>query len=810
MKKKTRFNIKKTVASTLAATMLLSGGIPGFGHTAEASDSLPSLPMLPTLDVGMPEYIEGEYIVTFKEGITKEQMKQVVEQYGGKLIDGEYDANIIGLKLTDEQYEQMKEDPTIDIIEQNQQVEIASFGSLNQYSHELTNVPSAWESGLTGKGIEIAILDTGIFPHSDLNLAGGVSTVNYTNGYYDDNGHGTHVAGIIASLNNGVGTTGVASDATIYSVKVLNHAGKGDLMDIVEGMDWAIQKGVDIINVSLGTYSDSASLKAKVDEAVSKGIIVVAATGNSGNSSVMYPAKYDNVVAVGATDKNNNLASFSTYGPEVDVVAPGVGIASTYLGDIFAQGNGTSQAAPYVAGMLALFKEQHPDKSANEITQMLYSNTLDLGAVGKDTKFGHGLVQFPALEVEEEPKEDVEEPVVEEEPVQEEPVVEEEPVQEEEQPVVKEEQKQENETPKEVKSELPEGITFDAQSEKLSWEPFANASRYRVAIDEKQADGSYKQHRYPQAVSSPEYDLSRAGLEKNEEYKISIVPRIGFTYEDNQAVELFATKGDTLIVSGQDEPKQEDFKEETTKETMQEQTSSSDKKLELPEGITLDANKENIIWEDFAGADRYRVVMETIDSNGNLEKYNIPRTVTKPEFKLSYLRDKDNYKISIIPRIGFTYDEDLAKEFLVSTKGTEVIIAGLSESLDEVMRKAETSKQKTSYIAPTKENALNNTSKLPYNIAYNKANDKITWDMIDKTDRYRLELEQKNSKGQYVSYSFKRAIIGAEFETNRILPAGHEYKVTIVPRIGSKYDYDKAFEVYVSTKSGKVTIEALD
>lgn len=820
MNKTMKTKMKSALATTLATTVLLSSGLPAFTPQAQASETVN--PTLPTLDTGTPEFIDGEYIVTFKEGTSSEQMNQVIEQYGGKKIDGEYDTNIISLKLTNKQYEQIKQEPLVEIIEKNQEVKLSGYGQLYQYSHEKTNVPNAWKSGLTGKGIEIAILDTGITNHKDLDIAGGVSTVEYTNSYLDDNGHGSNVAGIIASKDNNEGTTGVASDADIYSVKVLNYAGKGDLMDIIEGMDWAIQKGVDIINVSLGTYSNSATLKAKVDEAVEKGIIVVAASGNTGDTNITYPAKYDNVVAVGATDQNNNRASFSTYGPQVDVVAPGVGIVSTYLGNMYANGNGTSQAAPYVSGILALYSQQYPDKSAKELVQMLYDNALDLGAKGKDNHYGHGLVQFPSANEEvEQPKEEVKEepkqekPVVEKEPK--EPVVEEQPVQEEktvekEQPKeeVKEEPKQDIEIPEEeedITFELPKGVTFDIQSNTISWESFANANRYRIAVDEKQDNGSYKQHRYPQTVSKTEYNLTRARLADNEEYKISIIPRVGFRYEEDQALELFASsKGDTLVITGQESQTKEkndnpviEQPSKPMKETVPSDSNSFT--TELPEGITFDKKGKKILWEDFAGANRYRVKMETIDSNGKLEQYKYPRTVIKPEFRLSYLRDKDNYKITIIPRIGFSYEENQAKELFVSTKGKEVIVAGLSEDLKEMVN------QSTKFVQPPVKQA--DETALSHGLAYNEKTDTISWDKVDGTNRYRLEMERKNSKGEYTSYSYKRTIIGSEFKTERILPKGHEYKVKIVPRIGYKYDYDKAFDIYVSTEDGKVVIKSL-
>jgi minor extracellular protease Epr len=815
-KQQKKSNIKKVFASTVAATMLLSSGLPVLASTEGTSDSLPSLPTLPSLNEPTTKVIKGEYIVTFKEGTPIETIKQDIEQYGGKIVDGDIKSNVVAVKLTDEQYEKMKKDTDVEIIEKNQSVELLAYGPLSQYSHEKTNVSKAWESGLSGKGVKIAVLDTGISQHSDLEVAGGVSTVDYTNSYSDDNGHGTHVAGIIASKNNGIGTTGVASDAEIYSVKVLNYAGKGDLMDIIEGIDWAIQQGVDIINVSLGTNTDSASLKAKIDEATSKGIIVVAASGNSGNTNITYPAKYDNVIAVGATDQNNKLASFSSRGPEIDVVAPGAGVVSTYLGNMYANGNGTSQAAPYVAGMLALLTEQYPDKSAHEITQMLFDNALDLGEKGKDPLYGYGLVQYPTSKQAEEPKNEEpaeQESVVEEEqqePKQEEvkeepseptdeekPVQDEQPTNEETKPV---EQKPVQEVKEKVKAELPEGVTFDEKEKIIRWEPFANANRYRVQIDQKDSNGNYRSYKYPQTVLNTEYDLSHARLEDNHEYKISIIPRIGFKYEEDQAIELYATSEDQkLIVSGN-----EDSLNEKTEDTKVQPSTSVDptqkavtKEMKLPEGVTFDKEENTIRWESFANANRYRVKMETIDSNGNLKSYKFPKTVIETEFDLSYLRDKDNYKISIIPRIGFTYDEEQAIELFVSNKGKEVIVTGLSDNLEELIKEI------------TTQSNTEEKDELSIGLSYNEITDTISWNPIDGATFYRLEIERKNANGEY-KYYIKRTIYGSKFNVSKILLSGYEYKVKIVPRVGFKYDDDKAIAIYVSTKNGKVTVNTLN
>ncbi|GAB4073738.1 hypothetical protein GCM10028778_12410 [Barrientosiimonas marina] len=393
-----RSKLRRAAASTMAA-MLMLGSMPAMAQTAGASDSIPAPP---SLDAGAQEtpdtsqVTNGAYILTFKNGISKQQMKETIHTYNGTKIDGNYKSHIVSIKLANKQYDKIKQDPVVDTIEKNQSVKIQSQDSMTQYSHKKTKVPQAWQHDLTGENEKIAVLDTGISDeHRDLDVEKGTSTVNYTDSSADDNGHGTHVSGIIAANNNDMGVTGVASDADLYPVKVLNADGEGNLMDVIEGIDWAIKHQMDMINISSGTYTASHALKTKLDEVASKGILIVASAGNSGDSPIGYPAKYNHVIAVGATDKHNQLASFSSRGPNLDVVAPGKNIVSTYLDNDYAKGSGTSQAAPYITGMLALLQEQHPDMSAEDLTDTLYASSHDLGAKGQDTTYGRGLVQYP-------------------------------------------------------------------------------------------------------------------------------------------------------------------------------------------------------------------------------------------------------------------------------------------------------------------------------------------------------------------------------------------------------------------------------
>jgi minor extracellular protease Epr len=258
--------------------------------------------------------------------------------------------------------------------------------------------PKAWMAGYTGAGVKVGIIDTGIAPHDDLIIAGGANFVDSASSYVDDNGHGTHVAGTVAALDNGIGVIGVAPGAHLYAIKVLDSSGSGYLSDIIEGIDFAISEQLDIINMSLGTSSDSPALHTAVDAAYNSGILVVASAGNSGKrvitmDNVGYPAKYESAIAVAATDINNNRATFSSTGPAVEVAAPGVSVRSTYLNNGFATMSGTSMAAPHVSGHLALMIQAFPDKTPLEIRALLQLYVLDLGSTGRDWAYGYGLIQ---------------------------------------------------------------------------------------------------------------------------------------------------------------------------------------------------------------------------------------------------------------------------------------------------------------------------------------------------------------------------------------------------------------------------------
>ncbi|UFT99651.1 S8 family serine peptidase [Radiobacillus kanasensis] len=329
--------------------------------------------------------------------------KNVIDKEAFTKVEGEIDQvypnfNMITGEVPEQLIPILEKDKDVLRVEIDQKVVIA--GQLPDWGIYKTKAAEAHTTNLTGKGIKIAVLDTGIAPHSDLVVSAGVSFTSYTDSYYDDNGHGTHVAGIIGSKDNNIGTLGVAPDSSLYAVKVLGKDGTGHVSDIIAGINWSISNKMDLINLSLGTSADSLALRQAIDEAYSNGILVVAAGGNNGNAdgtgnTVEFPAKYQNVIGVSATDSSNKRGAFSATGSEIEIAAPGVSILSTYINNEYVQMSGTSMATPYVTGTLALWKQANPDLDYVKIRQQLEISAIDLGITGRDSFFGFGLVQAP-------------------------------------------------------------------------------------------------------------------------------------------------------------------------------------------------------------------------------------------------------------------------------------------------------------------------------------------------------------------------------------------------------------------------------
>jgi len=262
------------------------------------------------------------------------------------------------------------------------------------------NAPALWAAGNKGTGIKVAVLDTGIdYTHSDLsaNYHGGYDYANGDNNPMDDNGHGTHVSGTIAAVDNTIDVIGVAPEAWLYGVKVLDSGGSGSYSWLISGIQWAVTNGMKVCNMSLRGTSPDSSLQSACQAAYDAGVVLCAASGND-YGAVGYPAAYSTCIAVGATDSSDVLADWSNYGPELDFVAPGVNILSTVLGGGTESGwSGTSMACPHVSGVAALCVKAGYTTPATVYARM-QATAHDLGASGFDNFYGYGLVDAHAAD----------------------------------------------------------------------------------------------------------------------------------------------------------------------------------------------------------------------------------------------------------------------------------------------------------------------------------------------------------------------------------------------------------------------------
>ena len=269
--------------------------------------------------------------------------------------------------------------------------------------------------------VDVAILDTGIdLDHPDLvaNIVWGYSCVD--DWTVDDiNGHGSHCAGVIGADYNGFGVVGVYSNVDLYGIRVLNNGGVGTWEDITEGVYVACRgpdgiegtdDDADVISMSLGGGGDDPLLHEAITHAYNMGIVVVASAGNGGDGDplteeISYPASYPEVIAVGATNSDDSVTSFSNTGSYIEVVAPGYRVYSTWKFGKYRSMSGTSMSCPHVAGLVAMIIALHgkmpvgdfKDKGMNTIRGFLHHTSLDMGVEGWDPAYGYGLIQAGQL-----------------------------------------------------------------------------------------------------------------------------------------------------------------------------------------------------------------------------------------------------------------------------------------------------------------------------------------------------------------------------------------------------------------------------
>jgi subtilisin len=257
--------------------------------------------------------------------------------------------------------------------------------------------PQAWAES-KGAGVSVCVIDTGIDrTHPDLkaNIKGGTNIVAKTDDFTDDNGHGSHVSGTIAGTGAVNGIVGVAPKASLYGVKVLDAQGSGTFDDVIAGMQWAVDHHMQVASMSLGADAGNQALQDAVAAMAKGGVTLVAAAGNSGGA-VGFPGGYPGAIAVAASDINDQLADFSSRGPEVAVIAPGVNVPSTYKNGGFETLSGTSMATPHVSGLAALFIATHPGSTPDQVRAALQSAAVKLSGVIPEGQ-GAGLPLAPQL-----------------------------------------------------------------------------------------------------------------------------------------------------------------------------------------------------------------------------------------------------------------------------------------------------------------------------------------------------------------------------------------------------------------------------
>lgn len=272
----------------------------------------------------------------------------------------------------------------------------SSMHNSQRWHYEMINVPQAWGITEGSANVKIAVLDTGI-DHNHQSLSQFVNTSlgkNFTTSNESDTmdrqGHGTHVAGTIASYGS---VTGVMRNATLIPVKVLGDDGRGTTYGIQQGVIHAANQGADVINMSLGGGGFSQGMNDACVYAVNQGTIVIAATGNNGSGTVSYPARYDSVIAVGSVDSNRSRSSFSQYGQGLELMAPGRNIYSTIPGNRYQTNTGTSMATPHVAGVAGLMRSANPNLSVSQAREILRNTTQ---AAGSFNLYGYGIVDAHA------------------------------------------------------------------------------------------------------------------------------------------------------------------------------------------------------------------------------------------------------------------------------------------------------------------------------------------------------------------------------------------------------------------------------
>jgi subtilisin family serine protease len=352
-------------------------------------------------------------IIMFKE----RQNLELVRKLGGQINIVYRFQPAVAAVLPKQALDALSRNPAVEYVVPDLPIELVD--QTLPWGVERIGAPAVHASGNKGTGINVAILDTGIdTDHPDLSYVYGYDFSGDNDPDPEDfDGHGTHVAGTVAALDNDIGVIGVAPEANLYILKIFTDDGSGSYSDAVEALEWCIGtysddvsgNEIQVISMSWGskTQQGDPGIEPWINQAYDLGILLVGAAGNEGNpagvgDNVIYPARYENVIAVAATDDTDTRAWWSSTGPAVELAAPGVSILSTYLDAGYTTMSGTSMACPHVSGTAALVLASTIDSNYDfdgdgvwdndEVRKKLQDTADDLGETGRDNKYGYGLV----------------------------------------------------------------------------------------------------------------------------------------------------------------------------------------------------------------------------------------------------------------------------------------------------------------------------------------------------------------------------------------------------------------------------------